>query len=139
MKEQTQPPGYLSPFQDQAFLTSMEPWTRSPQHTLHHQIILCICSFLLFLFLIARWLEPPCFFLPSVRSTTRQTLRFLRGGSNRTIFFPYIDNFDSGGIRVLHQLGHLSATLFFFPLSLGPLLVGLVVVNIGICFGHNAG
>ena len=95
--------------------------------------------FLLILFLIARWLEPPCFFLPSVRSTTRQTLRFLRGGSNRTIFFPYIDNFDSGGIRVLHQLGHLFATLFFFPLSLGPLLVGLVVVNIGICFGHNAG
>ena len=26
-----------------------------------------------------------------------------------------------------------------FCLSLGPLLVGLVVVNIGICFGHNAG
>ena len=113
-------------------------WSRGPgrpQHTLHHQIILCICSFFLFLFLIARWLEPPCFFLPSARSTTRQTLRFLRGGSNPLS----LDNFHSGVIRVLRQLGHLFATLFFFPLSLGPLLVGLVVVNIGICFGHNAG
>ena len=50
-----------------------------------------------------------------------------------------LDDFDSGVICDLRQLGHLFATLFFFPLSLGPLLVGLVVVNIGICFGHNAG
>ena len=91
-----------------------------PQHTLHHQIILCICYFFLFLFLIARWLEPPCFSLPSARSTTRQTPRFLRGGSNRTIFFPYIDNFHSGVICVLRQLGHLFATLFstIFPSAL---------------------
>ena len=60
------------------------------QHTLHHQIILCICSFFLFLFLIDRWLEPPCSSLPSARSTTRQTPRFLQGGSNCTVFFPYI-------------------------------------------------
>ena len=46
--------------------------------------------FLLILFLIARWLEPPCFFLPSARSTTRQTPQFLQGGSNCTVFFPYI-------------------------------------------------
>merc|ERR1712013_732269 len=52
LKEQTQPPGYLSLFQDQAFQTSMEPWIR--------------------------WLEPPCFFLPSARSTTRQTPQFLQ-------------------------------------------------------------
>ena len=98
-------------------------WSRGPglpQHTLHHQIILCICYFFLFLFLIARWLEPPCFFLPSARSTTRQTPQFLQGGSNRSSFFPYIDNFDSGRIRVLRQLGHLLATLFstIFPSAL---------------------
>ena len=91
MKEQMQPPGYLSPFQDQAFLTSMEPWTRSissahPSSSNHSLYLF----FLLILFLIARWLEPPCFFLPSVRSTTRQTPRFLRGGSNCTVFFPWM-------------------------------------------------
>ena len=138
MKEQTQPPGYLSPFQDQAFQTSTEPWTRSSSahpsssnHTLYLFFLIIplpdcqVVGTALLLFAISAINNPAN---SAVSSRWLQLYSLLS-----------LDDFDSGVICDLRQLGHLFATLFFFPLSLGPLLVGLVVVNIGICFGHNAG
>ena len=85
----------------------------------------------------SRWSALLSSCLPSVPSTILQTLPSPPGVSlatiqhSLTLFWPQF-KYSKGSIICF-------GPKFDFFLSLGPLLVGLVVVNIGICFGHNAG